>query len=159
MTYCSKCGASLNEGAAFCMACGQHAPGAAATVAAPPPPPIDLSGLSPNIAATLSYLGGLITGIIFLAIAPGNKNPFIRFHAFQSIFLSVAYIVFSIVWGSLFNTLAWVDTGLLWSMIGIIGSLIRLGFFLLWLFLMYKAFNNERYSLPVIGPLAAKQAG
>jgi uncharacterized membrane protein len=159
MTYCAKCGASLNQGAAFCTACGTHAPGGAAPQPTAPPPPIVLSGLDPNIAAALSYLLGLITGVIFLSIAPGNKNPFVRFHAFQSIFLSVAYIVFFIIWGSLFSTLAWVDTGFLWSMIGVVGSLVRLAFFLLWLFLMYKAYNNERYSLPVIGPLAAKQAG
>jgi len=33
-----------------------------------------------------------------------------------------------------------------------------LGLFILWLMLMYKAYNNERWVLPVVGPLAEKQA-
>ena len=33
-----------------------------------------------------------------------------------------------------------------------------LGFFILWLMLMYKAYNRERWVLPFIGPLAEKQA-
>lgn len=40
----------------------------------------------------------------------------------------------------------------------LIWSLVRLAFFLLWLFMIYKAYNNERFPLPIIGPLAAKQA-
>jgi len=28
----------------------------------------------------------------------------------------------------------------------------------LWLFMMYKAYNNEKFVLPIIGPLAEKQA-
>lgn len=28
-----------------------------------------------------------------------------------------------------------------------------------WLFVMYKAYANERYEVPFIGPLAARQAG
>jgi uncharacterized membrane protein len=112
-------------------------------------------GMTSNVAGALSYLLGLITGIIFLAIEPYNKDPFIRFHAFQSIVLSVVYIAFSIVWGAVFGTFFLMNLGFLWSLI----ALVRLAFLLLWLFMMYKAYNRERFSLPVIGPLAAKLAG
>jgi uncharacterized membrane protein len=121
--------------------------------------PAVITGMAPNVAGALAYLGGFITGIIFLAIEPHNKNSFVRFHAFQSIFLSVAYIVFFVIWRSVFGTLFYVDAGFVWSLAAIVGSLARVAFFLLCLFMMFKAYNNERYSLPVIGPLAAKQAG
>jgi len=111
--------------------------------------------MTSNVAAALAYLVGFVTGIVFLAIEPYNKDPFVRFHAFQSIFLSVAYIAFSVVWGVVFGMLFFLNLGFLWSLL----ALVRLAFLLLWLFTMYKAYKNERFSLPVIGPLAAKQAG
>jgi len=148
MTYCVKCGASLGEGAGFCAACG-------APVGAVAPVEPKSTGLASNVAGALTYLAGFITGIVFLAIEPYNKDPFVRFHAFQSIFLSVVYLVISILWGSVFGMLSFIEMGFFWSLF----SLIRLAFLLLWLFLMYKAYNKERFSLPFIGPLAAKQAG
>jgi len=51
-----------------------------------------------------------------------------------------------------------VGLGFLWSLIALALSLLRLAFLLLWLFMMYKAYNNERFLLPVIGPLAAQKA-
>jgi len=118
-----------------------------------------VTGLTSNVAAALSYLLGFITGIIFLVIEPHNKDPFVRFNAFQSIFLSIAYLVFSMVWGVLFGMLLVVSLGFMFSLVALALRLVELGFFLLWLFLMYKAYKNERVLLPIIGPLAAKQAG
>ena len=157
MTYCSKCGASIGEGATFCGSCGTQVIGAAsvqATVTG-----VRVTGLTSNLAGALAYLFGFITGIIFLVIEPYNKDAFVRFHAFQSIFLSVVYIVFSMVWGLLFGMLFIGSLGFLFTLIAFALRLVELAFVLLWLFLMYKAYQNERYSLPVIGPLAAKQAG
>jgi uncharacterized membrane protein len=116
------------------------------------------TGLTSNVAAALAYLGGFITGIIFLAIAPYNKDPFVRFHAFQSIFLSIFYIVFTLVWGAVFGMFLSAGMGFLSSLLGLSLSLVRFAFLLVWLFMMYKAYNNERYSLPVIGPLAGSKA-
>src|SRR5665213_2513095 len=99
MPFCAKCGTSLSDGAGFCNNCG--APAGAAlppTYSGTPSAP-----LASNVAGALAYLGGLITGIVFLAVAPYNKDPFVRFHAFQSIFLSLAYIVFAIVWGAIYG--------------------------------------------------------
>jgi uncharacterized membrane protein len=116
------------------------------------------TGLTSNLAGALAYLAGFITGIIFLAMAPYNKDPFVRFHAFQSIFLSVVYIAVSIVWGTIFGLFFSTGLGFMWSLIALSLSLLRLAFLLVWLFMMYKAYNNERYMLPIIGPIAAKQA-
>ena len=154
MTYCVKCGASIAEGAGFCAACGTPVSAVAQGVAVASGG-TQSTGLPSNVAAALTYLVGFITGIVFLAIEPYNKDPFVRFHAFQSIFLSVVYLVISILWGAVFGMLSFIEMGFFWSLF----SLVRLAFLLLWLFLMYKAYNKERFSLPVIGPLAAKQAG
>jgi uncharacterized membrane protein len=155
MPFCAKCGTSLSDGAGFCNNCG--APAGGPTPQSAPLTPQSLP-LSSNIAGALAYLGLLITGIIFLAVAPYNKDPFVRFHAFQSIFLSLAYIVFSIVWGAIFGMFFVAGLGFVWSMLGLVASLVRLAFLLLWLFMMYKAYNNERFSLPIVGPLAASKA-
>lgn len=119
--------------------------------------------MTDNVASTLCYVLGLITGILFLVLAPYNQNKIVRFHAFQSIFLHLSVIAFWILWmiveavlgilsfSSFLITIASV-------LIGILSFVIGLGFFGLWIFMMYKAYNNQKVVLPVIGPLAEKQA-
>ena len=109
------------------------------------------------MACALCYLLGLLTGILFLVLEPYNKNRLIRFHAFQSIFLNIAWIAIYIAIGIV---------GLVMFSIPFVGPMLMivlhlaagLGLFILWLMLMYKAYNRERWVLPVIGPLAEKQA-
>lgn len=108
-----------------------------------------------NVAGMLCYILGLITGIVFLVIEPHNKNPFVRFHAFQSIFFHIAWIVLYIIYSVIMFALPW--------SLRFIGSLlylvIALGGLLVWIFLMYKAYNNEMFKLPVVGDIAMRQAG
>jgi uncharacterized membrane protein len=47
----------------------------------------------------------------------------------------------------------------LWLILSPISALVPLGAFLLWLFPMYKAYNNEGSPIPIIGEFAANQAG
>ncbi|NWG14159.1 MAG: DUF4870 domain-containing protein [Acidobacteria bacterium] len=111
-----------------------------------------------NVAALLTYVLGFITGIIFLVLEPYKDDKFVRFHAFQSIFFSVALIAFWILWNGIFWTL-FMGGGFLWPILSLISLLVSLAAFLLWLFLMYKAYNKETYKIPFMGELAAKQAG
>ncbi len=108
------------------------------------------AGLTDNVACALCYALGLITGILFLVLAPYNQNRKIRFHAFQSIFLHAAFIV---VWIALLF-LAAISGGLLIF----VSPLIWLGFFVLWLVMIIKAYQDQKLVLPIIGPLAEKQA-
>jgi len=112
-----------------------------------------------NVAGLLTYILGFITGIIFLVIEPYRNNKFVRFHAFQSIFFNVALIVFWIAYTILMSILGFVSLGFLAAMMGMVALLISLAIFAYWIFLMYKAYNNELYRIPFIGDLAAKQAG
>lgn len=153
MAFCPNCGAQVSG--TFCQNCGTPvtggtAPAGAGAAYVPPATPVAASGLTENVASALCYLFGLVTGIIFLLIAPYNQNKTVRFHAFQSIFLHVGFIV-------------------LWILLGFMGILTHgLGFFLypllglaaiiVWLYMMYSAYNSKKVKLPVIGDLAEKQA-
>jgi uncharacterized membrane protein len=155
MAFCPSCGAA-SEGR-FCAKCGASlAPGAANPSAPPPPPPPPAAagtGLPENAANALCYILGIITGILFLVMAPHSQNPRTRFHAFQSIFLFLAWFAFYFAIG----ILAFIVPGFA-LLIGLLSPLIFLAGFVLVLFLMWKAYQGVKISLPVIGPLAEQQA-
>ncbi len=122
----------------------------------PQAPTTQSGGLKPNIAAALGYFFWPLA-IVWLVIEPYNKDRFIRFHSFQMLGLAVAMVVLSIVMTVLSVVLAMVPyvsliLFILWPLFG----LAMLG---VWVFLMYKSYNNEMYKLPVIGDFAEKQAG
>ena len=169
MAFCSNCGAEVQG--RFCAKCGTPAPAPAASSGPPPEPPPSAytaplpppsappqtAGLDENIACALCYLIGLLTGILFLVLEPYSKNRLIRFHAFQSIFFNVAWIVVLIALSIV--SFALMPIPFLGAMLSIVLHLgAWLGFLILWLMLMYKAYSRERWVLPVIGPLAEKQA-
>jgi len=118
--------------------------------------------MTDNVAGLLCYLAGLITGILFLVIEPYNRNKFIRFHAFQSIFAHVAiiavWIVVHIISGIIFAVMPWGVFSLLHVLFALVWLVVGLGFFALWIFLMIKAYQGQKFMLPIIGALADKQA-
>lgn len=164
MAFCSKCGAQLAAGSGFCGACGAavaaqgNAP-IAATAAVPAQPAAASAPMASNVAGLLCYIAGIVTGIVFLALEPYNKNRFVRFHAFQAIFFWIACFAFYVVWKFIFLSVFFTPGLGLWGLFGLILLVIELAMFATWIFLMYKAYNNEEYKLPFIGDLAAKQAG
>jgi uncharacterized membrane protein len=103
------------------------------------------AGLNENTASALAYIT-IIPAIIFLLVAPYNQSPNIRFHAWQSLFLNISLFVIGFV-----------------NVLPIIGQLIFLVIFIAlfvgWLMAVLKALKGERLELPVIGKIAAKQAG
>jgi len=168
MPFCANCGSPV-EGR-FCAKCGTplEAGGAAPPPPPPPPPqqqqyqqyqqpPAASAGMGTNVASALCYLVGLITGIVFLVLAPYNQDKTVRFHAFQSIFFNVAAIAVGIGF-MIFSVIVHTISFWLGSLVSLVHLVVNLGFFVLWLYLMWKAYNNERVVLPIIGPLAEKQA-
>lgn len=152
---CEYCGVDLIAGAAFCASCGRPARSAGAfSTNGAQPPPASSRALQSNVAGSLCYLLGFLTGIFFLLADPYRRDHFIRFHAFQAIFLSAACLAAFFI---LFMLLAIVP-GFLGHVVWLLYPIFSLGFFLLWLVLMYKAHNREQFRLPVIGELAARQA-
>lgn len=90
-----------------------------------------------NGLALLAYLFGFLSGIIIFLISE-KKDRFVRFHAVQSIFFNVAVWL---IWGVffLFPPVQWAIT--------VIAAI-------LWLFLMYKAYQGEKFKLFVLGDWA-----
>jgi uncharacterized membrane protein len=101
------------------------------------------TGIKPNVAGLLCYLVGWISGLVFLLIEKETK--FVRFHAIQSIavyvVLFVIYLIFMFI-----PIIGWV-----------IDILLGIGMFILWIVLMYKAYQGEKFKLPIIGDFAEKQ--
>ena len=160
MPFCEKCGTEVKEDAAFCSSCGTPISSTAQTDSPSVPPPPQQAGgsITSNVAALLSYVLGFITGIIFLVLDPYKNDRFVRFHAFQSIFFSGALFAFWILW----STVVWTIFGrvvFMWAILSMISMLVSLAAFVVWILLMYKAYNNERFMLPIIGEFADKQAG
>ena len=153
MAFCGGCGAALQDGATFCAACGRSAASAsgAGGAAAAPAPAASVGGLTDNVAGALAYVT-IIPAIVFLVIEPYNKNKFIRFHAFQSIFFAVAWMV---IWFAMLFVLGMPFLGFVRLMIY---PIISLAFFVLWVVMVIKAYQGQMFKAPVIGDFAAKQA-
>jgi uncharacterized membrane protein len=103
--------------------------------------------IADNIASALCYLLLGVTGLLLLFIEPYRHNRRVRFHAFQAILLNLVIIVFWVV-----ISLAGRHVALLLS------PLFMLGCMVLWLALIWTAWQDSRLVLPVIGPMAEKQA-
>lgn len=102
------------------------------------------TGIQPNVAALLSYGFGWITGLIIYLIEKENK--FVRFHAFQSIVVFGALTVLTIV-------LAFIPV-IGWALIPIVYILELI----LWIVLMVKSYQGEKFKLPVAGDMAEKNS-
>jgi uncharacterized membrane protein len=109
------------------------------------------TGLTDNAASGLAYIT-FIPAIIFLVTAPYNQKPLIRFHSWQSIFLTIAYVVVQIALTILGHI------PFLGMIFGLVGLLVGLGFFILWLIVLIKTFNGQMFKIPVISDFAEKQA-
>jgi uncharacterized membrane protein len=99
------------------------------------------SGFDPNVAAALAYALGWVTGLVFLLTEP--RDRFIRFHALQSTMVFGALSVLCV----------------LLQMIPLLGMLVTVFLVVpasavLWLLLMFKAYQGERFKLPFVGDMA-----
>jgi len=118
---------------------------------APSPAPATGTGLTPNLAGALAYLLGPITGILFLVLE--KTNQFVRFHAMQSTVLWIGWVILSIA----LSVLSGVVPVIGWIFGLILSIVMSIGGFILWLVLMWKAYQGQEWELPVVGPFARKQ--
>jgi uncharacterized membrane protein/ribosomal protein L40E len=140
---CAKCGTQNDEGTKYCKNCGSmlDVPGKAAG---------STTNMEPNVAGLLCYLAGWITGLIFILIEKENK--FVRFHAMQSI---VTFGAFTVLWIP-FSILSQLDV--LRVLFGILEAITGILAFVLWIMLMIKAYQGERFKLPIAGDIAEKNS-
>ena len=102
------------------------------------------TGLDANIAAALAYFAGFITGIVMLVIE--KESRFVRFHAMQSTVLFLGVLVASIVINTIPLLGAFLYAFLLFPAVVIV-----------WLVLMFKAYNGEHFKLPIVGDFSERQ--
>ncbi len=107
-----------------------------------PTPSSSSTGIDPKLASLLAYLLSIVGGIVFYLI---SKDKYVRFHAMQSIGLGVAYIIIFVI----FMVIPW----LYW-----ISWLAWLAFVVLTIIMMVKAYQGEKYKLPIIGNIAERNS-
>jgi uncharacterized membrane protein len=144
---CPQCGIQMPVNAAFCPGCGWNTA---------QPVLGTTGGIRDNIAGALAYLT-FIPAIVFLLAEPFKKNRFIRFHSFQSIFLTIAAVVAGLALKLIFLVLSLIPLGHL--LLLLISAIVFLGCVILWLVLAVKALQGELFRLPLIGDMAERQAG
>ena len=125
-----------------------HAPDTTATQ-------VTSTGLAANLAGALAYLLGPITGIAFLVLE--KENRFVRFHAAQSIAIGIILIVASIALSILSGILAVVPV-LGWIAALLAGLAFGLFTFVLWVLLMWRAWNGREWEVPVAAGIARSMA-
>lgn len=101
------------------------------------------TGLDQNIAGMLCYLAGFITGIIFLLIEKDNR--FVRYHAIQSIIVSVTFLILNVVLTAI-PIFGW-----------IIGLILAPVYLVLWIYMLFMAYQGKWFKLPISGDMAEKQ--
>lgn len=114
--------------------------------------------LPQSVAGFLTYTLAFITGIVFLLVDRYKRDSFVRFHAFQSIFASIAYVIVVIVWTALMSALFLGGGFVVWRVALLLFVAFRLAVLAGWFYLMYEAYQGRRLSIPGIADLAAKQA-
>jgi uncharacterized membrane protein len=108
-------------------------------------------GLEENLEAVLCYLFFWISGLFFYFVE--DKNKFIRFHAMQSILVFLPLWILAWIFGGFFGVF---NYGPAWVFFSWISWLFWLLVFVMWLVLMVKAYQMQRYKLPVVGDIAEK---
>ena len=166
---CPQCHAQMPDNVAFCPGCGRRmwVPGQDAKRPAASPPVIRTPAGAPvtvtpvsvpsqfkdNLLAALAYT--FIPAVIFVLLEPFKRNRFIRFHSYQSIFLTVATIVSAFALRILYSILALIPVvGYLMAWLAL--AVAVLGWGILWLVLLVKALQGQTFQLPLIGSLAEK---
>jgi len=142
MPFCSQCGNQVDTGDVYCARCGARQP-------VPGPRPADpFSSITPRTASILCYVPGLgwIGSIVVLASQRYRNDRIVRFHAFQGLYLFVAWLIEDWVLTPIFSGIPHVH----------LDGIIKAVLLFMSIFMIVKASHQEAYSLPIIGELAEK---
>jgi len=126
----------------FCAKCGARQPNA-------PLRPVDpFASITPRTASILCYIPGIgwVGSIIVLASERFRNNRVVRFHAFQGLYLFVAYLIEDWVLKPMFSVIPHMHLN------GLV-DVVLLG---MSIFMIVKASRDEAFALPIIGELAEK---
>ena len=126
----------------YCARCGTRQPGVPPRAADP------FASITPRTASILCYIPGIgwIASIVVLAAERYRNNRTVRFHAFQGLYLFVAWLIEDWVLNPIFSSIPHVHLDGILKAVLLVMSII----------MIIKASHEETYSLPIIGELAAK---
>jgi uncharacterized membrane protein len=151
--FCAECGGLVKKADAHCAHCGASL--AVSAASSERQAVQSASGLEPNMAGALSYLLTWVTGIIFLLIE--KDDEYVRYHARQAIVFGAAVFAGWIVLSIFFYIVAFIPfiggiiAGLLATLVWFV---YWIGFLIIWVALIYKAYQGERFKLPILGDFA-----
>lgn len=145
MPFCTKCGNQVKDPDAFCERCGARQGPPPARPATEP-----LAGISPRTARMLCYipLVGWVAAIVVLASERFRRDRDVRFHAFQGIYLFVAWLIVEKVIDPVFDMLPGPPIP-----VGSLLSALMLG---VWIFMLIKVSQEQTFRLPILGELAER---
>jgi uncharacterized membrane protein len=145
MPYCTQCGNQVSDAARFCGKCGAPQAGAASV----PRSSEFLQSMSSRTASVLCYIPffGWIPAIIVLASQRFREDRNVRFHAFQGLYLFVAWLIVDQVIHPWFGH---------WHGGAAPAKILQLGILVAWIVMLVKTSRSEFFSLPIFGELAEK---
>ena len=147
---CLVCAAQMPDSAAFCPGCGRSMQ--IESRATPKP-----GTLRENFLGALAYVT-FLPALVFLLLDPYRKNPFVRFHSIQCLLFWLVCVVIAIVVRVVFLGLLFIPiVGPLLAVLVIV--VVALAAVFTWIVLLIKAFQGERFALPLIGNLSDQYSG
>lgn len=149
MAFCPNCGNSVAAGDRFCGACGSAQPLAAGAAGAGSASTASwqettAAGLSPRNASVICYVPwiGWIGALFVLATERFRTMRTVRFHAFQGLYMFVAWLLVDLVAKELFRP-HWM-----------IGQSLKMALFVGWIYMLVQTANDKLVKLPLLGELA-----
>jgi len=129
--------------ASTCLSCNAEVPARATTC---PACHSAVAAQPSNVIAALTYLLGLVTGVVFLYLEPYDRDEYVRFHARQSIAFSIAWFALNVVLGVFIAVMPRPLAGLL----GFLQQVMNIGMAVVWVYLMYQAYIGNKFRVPVL---------
>lgn len=144
MAYCVQCGKGIGDADQFCAGCGR-----AQTPGVRPDPANFWANVSETNAALLCYIPwvGWIAAVAVLASAQFRGNKRLHFHAFQGLYIFVAWLLADWFVSPMFRF----GTDFPGQFIP---RLLSLAVFAAWIVMIIKVHQNEDFRLPILGELA-----
>ena len=144
MPFCTQCGVQVSATDQFCNVCGAKQQVAAKPAAS------RIDSMSPRTMSVLCYVPvvGWIAAIIALASQRFRDDRDVRFHAFQGLYLFVAWLILD--WG-VSPFFSFFPHGFF-----SVNKILRFLLFGSSIFMLVKTSQGEKFSLPVFGELAER---
>ena len=149
MAYCTQCGNEVQPSDVYCGKCGTRQPGTGGGV--PPPPSDFLQNVTPRTASLVCYIPfvGWIASLVILATKRFKHDRGVRFHAFQGLFLYIAWLLMDWVFDPIFlltGATRWFPRAA--KLVILIG----------WVVGLIKLSQDQPFRIPVLGDIAEKAA-